>query len=134
MGYRFLRMPAGLAFLVFTLLSVFQAQAQTPSSLTPEQLQVFQNLPPDQQKAILDAMSKSSAAAPTEDLSKAGGEAAGEGGRREAPAAPAPPGPPRIGPQSTVLLTVDVTGAAGDRSGDRPGDRAGDRAESLQNR
>src|SRR5207302_6196596 len=35
----------------FLLLAAFQVRAQTPpSSLTPEQLQVFENLPPDQQK------------------------------------------------------------------------------------
>src|SRR2546429_4082094 len=117
MRYRSLRMPAGLAFLVFAFLSVFQAQAQTPSTLTPEQLQVFQNLPPDQQKAILDAMSKSSAAGPTDDLSKTSGEAP-EGKRREAPQGEplTPPGPPRVGPQSTVLLTVGVTGGADDQT------------------
>src|SRR5437764_11198813 len=116
MRYRSLRMRAGLAFLFFAFVSVFQAQAQTPSSLTPEQLQVFQNLPPDQQKAILDAMSKSSPAGPTEDSSKTGGEAVSEGGRRQAPkAATAETGPPRMGPQSTLLLTVNVTGATDDQ-------------------
>src|SRR5437660_9984020 len=124
MRYRSLRMPAGLAFLVFAFLSVFQAQAQTPSSLTPEQLQVFENLPPDQQKAILDAMSKSSRAGPTDDSSKTGGEVVSEGGRREAAkgataetgkGAPVQLGPPRMGPQSTVLLTVNVTGGAEDQ-------------------
>src|SRR6266853_5412568 len=116
MRYRPLRIPAALAFLFFTFLSVFHAQAQAPSTLTPEQLQVFQNLPPDQQKAILDAMSKSSTAGPTDDSSKTGGEAVSEGGRRQAPkAATSETGPPRMGPQSTVLLTVNVTGATDDK-------------------
>ena len=124
MRYRALRIPTGLLFLFFAFLSVFHADAQTPSSLTPEQLRVFQSLPPEQQQAILDAMSKSSAANPTDELSKTGGEAVTEGGRREAAkgttgetgkGAPAPPGPPRMLPQSTVLLTVNVTGGAEDQ-------------------
>src|SRR5437879_4159110 len=111
MRYRALRIPTGLAFLFFTFLSASQANAQTPSSLTPEQLRVFQSLPPEQQQAILDAMSKSSAANPTDELGKTRGEAP-EGERREALKGPvgetgkgplAPPGPPRMAPQSTVL-------------------------------
>jgi hypothetical protein len=62
MKNRGLRIPAGFA-LAFALLFLFAArhvQAQTPSSLTPEQLQAFQNLPPEQQKAIMDTIAKSS--------------------------------------------------------------------------
>src|SRR5437016_3425624 len=101
MRYRALRIPTGLLFLFFAFLSVFHADAQTPSSLTPEQLRVFQSLPPEQQQAILDAMSKSSAASPTDELSKTSGEAP-EGERREPPKGGplAPPGPPRMGPLS----------------------------------
>jgi len=50
MRYRSLRMPAGLALLVFALLSVFQAQAQTPSTLTPNSFR-SSRICSDQQKA-----------------------------------------------------------------------------------
>ena len=54
--YLGLRIPAGFALVLLLLFAALRVQAQTPSSLTPEQLQAFQNLAPEQQKAIMDAI------------------------------------------------------------------------------
>src|SRR5437879_4977666 len=133
MRYRALRIPAALAFLFFTFLSVFQAQAQTPSTLTPEQLRIFQSLPPEQQQAILDAMSKSSSStsgAPQQ-TEKSRGEGSANSQRQEIPGeAPrrtrgpteVPEGPPRIGPQSTILIGVELMGRT---SGQQTVDQSG---------
>jgi hypothetical protein len=104
-----------------------QAQAQTPSSLTPEQPQAFQNLPPEQQKAIMDAIAKSSGttsqiepASTTEETDKVHRGVDANGQRRQATTqvvgrtpgeAKAPEGPPRMGSQSTVLIAVELTKA-----------------------
>jgi hypothetical protein len=50
-----LRIPAGFAVVLICLFAALHLEAQTPSSLTPEQLQAFENLPPEEQKAIIDA-------------------------------------------------------------------------------
>src|SRR5262245_54594027 len=99
------------AALAALTLGVFQpAAAQTPTP-TPQQLEVFRNLPPDQQKQVLDAI---------------GGSQDGTTSRRDqqlstpqttAPANPLQPGqlpqaqpvgPPRIAAGATLLLDVTV--------------------------
>jgi hypothetical protein len=125
MRYWGLRAFAGFALALLFLLVTLQARAQTPSSLTPEQLQAFQNLPPEQQKAIMDAIAKPSSTPGTVD-SIGGAEEADrtrstvrtngerrqsvtEPGRRSSKENQSLPGPPRMGPQSTVLISVELT-------------------------
>ena len=52
-----LRPGVWLSILTICLLDAFAgpARAQTP---TPEQIEIFQNLPPDQQQAIIEAMGR----------------------------------------------------------------------------
>src|SRR5438105_366006 len=113
MNHRVLRTPVWLACLFSVVLAGFQVSAQTPpSSLTPEQMQIFRNLPPEQQKAVLDAMSKSSPE--TAGIGEPQTSSAGiEGEQRPAPRkeeSKTPP-EPRFKPQSTVLLGIEVIDA-----------------------
>jgi protein involved in polysaccharide export with SLBB domain len=108
------------------LVLTWHVQAQTPSSLTPEQLQVFESLPPEQQKAVMDAIAKSSGegaidgvASATEEADQSrtapapnsahrpSGSEARRGAEKEIPR-----GPPRMGPQATVLIAVELTKTA----------------------
>ena len=84
------------------------ASAQTP---TPEQMEVFRNLPPDQQQAILNAAGGSNdgttrrdsqlqSPATTRAPTGANGGDVTNGGL--------PVGPPRIGPHETVIVDVTV--------------------------
>src|SRR5262245_14818029 len=77
------------------------AAAQTPQAPSPQQLEMLRNLPPDQQQQLLESM----------------GGATGTAGRRDQqlatpptsvrrPEKPEELGPPRIGPQSTVVVDV----------------------------
>jgi len=50
------RLVARVGLLIFALLQSLSAGAQTP---TAEQVEIFRNLPPDQQQAILEAMGRS---------------------------------------------------------------------------
>jgi protein involved in polysaccharide export with SLBB domain len=126
--YLGLRIPAGFALVLLLLFAALHVQAQTPSSLTPEQLQAFQNLAPEQQKAIMDAIAGQSTTPGTVD-SLSGAQEADRtrssvdvnGERRQQVAEPAKSakrpskeneallGPPRMGPQSTVLIAVELT-------------------------
>jgi hypothetical protein len=59
------RAPIGFVPALLFFFVALQAQGKTPSSvtpdsLTPEQIQAFQNLPPEQKKAIMDAIAKPS--------------------------------------------------------------------------
>jgi protein involved in polysaccharide export with SLBB domain len=123
MNYRVLRIPAGLVFAFLVVFAPRQVCAQTiPSSVTPEQLQMLQSLPADQQKAILERMSRSSSSSdlvPTDetDINKTPGGS--EGTQKDKSASKKDDltvqrGPPRIAPQSTVLLSVDFLEATSD--------------------
>jgi hypothetical protein len=51
--YRGLRALTGFALALFSLFTALQAQAQTPSSLTREQLEAHANLPRDRATVVL---------------------------------------------------------------------------------
>jgi polysaccharide biosynthesis/export protein len=80
------------------------AQNQTP---TPQQLEVFRNLPPDQQRAVLEAVSGQGAAQRRdEQLATPQTTAPASQGQLEEPLEP--PGPPRIAAGGTLLLDVTL--------------------------
>jgi len=98
-----------------------QLHAQTlPSSLTPEQLQMFQSLSPAQQQQALSALRSSGG---TAGLSSQAGQAAGNTAQGQPGAAlgmarlqrslagQVPQGPPRMKPSSVLLLSVDIASA-----------------------
>src|SRR5215469_1302358 len=99
------------------LAATLQLHAQTlPSSLTPEQLQMFQSLSPAQQQQVLSAIKSSGG---TAGLSSQAGQAAGntqgQPGAGLGPtnvqrslAGQVPQGPPRMKPSSVLLLSVDI--------------------------
>src|SRR6185437_7056346 len=109
----------GRACVYFLLLlaATLPLRAQTlPSSLTPEQLQMFQNLPPEQQQAALNTLRNSGGAASSSLAGQAGGNTAqgqtgagiGPAGLRALTAEQLPKGPPRLKPSTVLLLSVDV--------------------------
>ena len=123
MSYWGLRALPGFVLALLSLFAALQVQGQTASSLTPEQIQAFQNLPPEQQKAIMDTFAKSPATTGTESVGnpaeagRTGGNVGPNGerrplsieaGRRASAGKEAQQGPPRIGPQSTVLIAVEL--------------------------
>lgn len=104
---------------VWIFAATLQLHAQTqPSSLTPEQLQMFQSLSPAQQQQVLGALRSSGGAA---GLSSATGQTAGNTPPQGQPGAglgitrlqrgQVSQGPPRMKPSSVVLLSVDVATA-----------------------
>jgi polysaccharide export outer membrane protein len=68
---------SALAILVSLVLSLagMPALAQTP---TTEQIEIFRNLPPDQQQAVLDAMQNSGSSAPAGTMTPASAQSGGE--------------------------------------------------------
>jgi polysaccharide biosynthesis/export protein len=124
------RVRRSCVFFVALLAATFQLHAQTlPSSLTPEQLQMFQSLSPEQQQAVLNAMRNSGAQIPG---APAGGqtEANAIQGAGVAPGAMRLqrllPGmearelPPRLKPNSVVLLSVEIAGDCSHQNADIP--------------
>jgi protein involved in polysaccharide export with SLBB domain len=92
------------------------AQAQAPAP-TPEQIEIFRNLTPEQQQAILDAMQNSSAAPPATGTAGAGGAVPPAGGQVSPlptmlprPAIEArertPSGELRLAPDDTLLVEI----------------------------
>src|SRR5689334_4512437 len=88
------------------------AAAQTPSQ---EQIDAFQNLPPEQQRAVLEAMqnggngTSESVERPTQPTEEAGrdrSQAAGSRNGRPVAGVPQIKEPPRAKPGATVVLTV----------------------------
>jgi polysaccharide biosynthesis/export protein len=57
-----IRLGALAAFVLFAALCLAQAWAQSPSA---EQIEIFQNLPPEQQQAILDSLNSGGTGGPT---------------------------------------------------------------------
>src|SRR5690242_548101 len=107
---------------VFLFAWIFAAtlrlHAQTlPSSLTPEQLQMFQNLSPAQQQQALSALRNSGSTAGSTSAagqtagnsaqSQPGAGLAAAGLQRSLAAGQVPQGPPRMKPSSVLLLSVD---------------------------
>lgn len=111
------RACVSLFFLLFA--AGFQLHAQTlPSSLTPEQLQMFQSLSPAQQQQVLSAIRSSGGGAGLNPPAGQVGSNTAQGQVGTAPgmqrslaAAQMPKGPPRMKPSSVLLLSVDVASA-----------------------
>ena len=110
---------ACVLLLLWILAATPQLHAQTlPSSLTPEQMQMFQSLSPAQQQQVLSALRNSGAAA---GVSPSAGQAGanstqGQNGispalQRALAAGQMSKGPPRMKPSSVLLLSVDVASA-----------------------
>lgn len=106
------------AFL-WILAASFQLHAQTlPSSLTPQQLQMFQSLSPEQQQAVLSAIKSSGgtqtpgspAASPT-GANAMPSAAQGEALQRSLLRKQASKLPLRLKPSSVLLLSVELAGA-----------------------
>ncbi|MGB6487887.1 MAG: hypothetical protein WBE91_13480, partial [Steroidobacteraceae bacterium] len=122
------RVGRACVLFISLLAATLQLSAQTlPSSLTPEQLQMFQNLSPAQQQQVLSALGNSGGAA---GLSSSTGQAASNtaqsqmgtaldaaGLQRLLTAGQVPKGPPRMKPSSVLLLSVDVASACDQGSG-----------------
>ncbi|HLS80403.1 MAG TPA: polysaccharide biosynthesis/export family protein, partial [Steroidobacter sp.] len=81
--------------------------AQTP---TPAQLETFRNLPPDQQRALMEAMGVGGGSAVRRDpqLSTTDSAAAQQQALRARVSSPADFGPAKMAPGSTVLLDVNL--------------------------
>lgn len=105
-------------FLLF-LAATFRVHAQSlPSSITPQQLQIFQSLSPEQQQAVLSALKGSGAAGALGGQMVNQGQANPQQSPANAPNAmqgqqpnaaaqqQIPQGPPRLQPNSVLLLTV----------------------------
>jgi protein involved in polysaccharide export with SLBB domain len=107
-------------FFALLLAGTLPLHAQTlPSSLTPEQLQMFQNLSPEQQQQVLSTLrnsrgmaglSSAEQAAGITGRSQPGTEAGVPQLRRPLPGQ-VPQGPPRMKPSSVLLLSVDIATA-----------------------
>ncbi len=95
------------------LAGTLRLHAQTlPSSLTPEQLQMFQNLSPAQQQQVLSALRGSGGAGGSgsqtgQSANPQGQPAVGLGTARQQ-RTQVPEGPPRMKPSSVLLLSVDI--------------------------
>lgn len=92
-----------VALLWVGLLSLTLAHAQTP---TPDQLEAFRNLPPDQQRELLEAMSGRGGGTSRRDPQLAAPAPMPQQQPTEEPAEPV--GPPRIAAGSTLLLDVTL--------------------------
>src|SRR6185437_4765612 len=135
MSRRALRVGAFVACALYILIAALPVTAQSPSSLTREQLQIFQSLSPEQQQAVLSAVSQSSSGGNT--MGQTGAELPQPGGTSEQPGQPRRGigmsigreggstlpygqtgqggeqgalvmGPPRIEPHSTLLISVTI--------------------------
>lgn len=97
--------PVCAALAALTIVA-FQAGAQTQTP-TPQQLEAFRNLPPDQQRAVLEAMGGQSGAQRRDQQLTAPQTTAPAD--QSQPVKPLePPGPPRIAAGGTLLLDVTV--------------------------
>ena len=83
-----------------------EAVAQINQAPTPAQLEAFGNLPPDQQQAVLEAMSGSSTENVSDIQAPPGNNASVV--RPKPTDLVIPKGPPRTQAGSTLILTVDV--------------------------
>lgn len=108
-----------LAMSVLAILLPSALAAQTP---TPEQIEMFRNLPPDQQQAILQALGSSAgvSAAPIESSavednrgSRVGGADPAAAQRRGGPKSEREPSSSRISAGSTLILDVSLSDADG---------------------
>jgi protein involved in polysaccharide export with SLBB domain len=124
------RVGRACVFFISLLAATLQLHAQTlPSSLTPEQLQMFQSLSPEQQQAALSALKSSGGAGTSSSLAgqTPGNSAEGSSSgaldaarlQRSLAASQAMQGPPRMKPNSVVLLSVDISSACS-QAGDGP--------------
>lgn len=135
------RACVSLFFLLFA--AGLQLHAQTlPSSLTPEQLQMFQSLSPAQQQQVLSALRSSGGGAgvssQTGQPSSSTQQGPSGGGLgltmlERSLARQVPQGPPRMKPSSVLLLSVDLASACnaeveGQESGQQPGQQVLDTA------
>lgn len=108
--------PLVATLLLAFLLSGSPVEAQTQSAPTQEQLQMFQNLPPEQQRAVLESMQQGGSqdwaqpaqAAPGTDASQAGREPTGAANRSAERRIPAEVAPARATAHATVILDVAV--------------------------
>jgi polysaccharide biosynthesis/export protein len=99
----------GRVALLLTVLAVPFAFAQAAESPTPEQLEAFRNLSPEQQKAVLDAMSEPGGPTIEESQPQAQDLPAQQNVRRAQPERPQEPvGPVRIEPGSTLILLANL--------------------------
>jgi polysaccharide biosynthesis/export protein len=110
------RVGRACVLFISLLAATLQLHAQTlPSSLTPEQLQMFQSLSPAQQQQALSALRSSGG------VSSSGGQPGGNpaqaqmgtalgatGLQRGLAAGQVPIGPPRMKPNSVLLLSVEI--------------------------
>ena len=99
------------ALAALTIVIFQSADAQTPSqSPTPEQLEVFRNLPPDQQRAILEAAGGQSGAPQRRDQQLMTPQTTAPPTQVQSRQLPPtePPGPPRIAAGGTLLLDVTL--------------------------
>src|SRR6185312_1932135 len=115
---------ACVAFLLL-LAATLPLHAQTlPSSLTPEQLQMFQNLSSEQQQAALNALRNPGAGtgqAAGNTTRAQPGAGIGPAGLRALRAEQAPKGPPRLKPSTVLLLSVDVASVCSHEMEDQQG-------------
>lgn len=101
------------ALAALTIVIFQSAAAQTPSQTpTPEQLEIFRNLPPDQQRAILEAAGGQNGAQRrdqqlTSPQTTAPANQRQQGQLGQMPPTE-PPGPPRIAAGGTLLLDVTL--------------------------
>ncbi len=91
-----------------------EAVAQINQAPTPAQLEAFGNLPPDQQQAVLEAMSGSSTENVSDIQAPPGNNASVV--RPKPTDLVIPKGPPRTQAGSTLILTVDVDSGSSDGS------------------
>ncbi|HJS91153.1 MAG TPA: SLBB domain-containing protein [Steroidobacteraceae bacterium] len=121
------RVRRACVLLVLLLAATLQLHAQTlPSSITPEQLQIFQSLSPEQQQAVLSALKGNGAAgalgaSPANQLPSSAaqglqGAPGMQGPQPNAAMQQLPPGPPRLQPNSVLLLTVISAGEPCDQA------------------
>src|SRR5688572_6322950 len=97
---------AVLAALTIVAFHSASAQTQTP---TPQQLEVFRNLPPDQQRAVLEAVGGQNGAQRRDQQLTTPQTTAPVDQAQPGQMSPTePPGPPRIAAGGTLLLDVSV--------------------------
>ena len=119
--------------------ATLQLHAQTlPSSLTPEQLQMFQSLSPAQQQQVLSALRNSGGAASlgSSAVQTTGNALPGQPGmarlQRSFAASQVPQGPPRMKPSSVLLLSVDLATVCNQSAEGQPGGLQGTQQAGQQ--
>jgi polysaccharide biosynthesis/export protein len=107
---RMVRSAAQVLRAIFVLLFAVMAGAQLASAQTPEQIETFRNLPPDQQRAILESMTGQGTEAQRRDAQLASPQTTVvTPGTTATQLPPQPePGPPKIGAGSTLLIDVSL--------------------------